>query len=261
MTVVICTFLIAPRAFADTIIFKTGKELEVGRTWQEGERICFFFHGLEAGIPQSKIIRIKSDSKIRNKQFSSNETTTSDLSKAVARQNQNPAHRDSNSAGNALPTVTCSSVLRTDGFCDLTWGQKVATVLGMKKKGIISGLDHVVEYVRINDITKIENTPLKSISYAFLKGRLYTVTVWTTGYPDYVALRDKAFEEFGPGSRPETDKERYFWSDELSDIMLEYIEDGQYGMLWMRSRELEELAKSSRLRGHASYLKWMNSRN
>lgn len=255
VTVVICNFLCAPLAFADTIIFKTGKELEVGRTWQEGERICFFFHGIEASIPQRKIVRIKSDSEKRNKTFASSRTTKPDLRKANAGQNQNPAHRDSCSA------VKCANALRKDGFCDLKWGRKLVTVLDFKEKGTNSGLDNVVEYVRSNDIMAIEDIPLKSITYAFWKGRLYTVTVWTNGFPNYAALRDKVFEEFGPGKRTETDNERYLWSDTLSDIMLEYIEDDQYGMLWLRSKEVEELSKSSRLRGHASYLKWMNSRN
>jgi hypothetical protein len=87
------------------------------------------------------------------------------------------------------------------------------------------------------------------------------VTVWTEGYSNFAALRDAVFKEFGPGIRNDFTRERYVWSDEVSDIMLDYAKDDQYGMLWLRSKQIDHQCKSSRLKGHGSLLKWMKSRN
>jgi len=46
-------------------------------------------------------------------------------------------------------------------------------------------------------------------------------------------LRSAAFERFGDGSRMNESIERYIWSDKLTDRMLEYVKEGEHGMLWM----------------------------
>ncbi len=258
--VVICILFMAPLAFADIVVFKTGKELKVEKTWLEGEQICFLFHGVKAGIPQSKIIRIKSDANERNKTFPLGNKSKSDLKSVRPDQREDTARMVLNSSGSATTTEACPG-LRKNGFCDLQWGRKVSSVDGLEKKQTISDLNDVIEYVRPRDILKIGDTQLKSITYAFWQDQLYTVTIWTEGYPNYTALRDKVFKEFGPGRQTASSSERYLWSDTLSDIMLEYIEDGQYGMLWLRSKELDRQCKSSQLKVHATYLKWMKSRN
>jgi hypothetical protein len=121
-------------------------------------------------------------------------------------------------------------------------------------------LDEVVEYVRPKVFLKIGDAALESVIYAFWRDQLYTVTVWTKGYSNFTTLRDAVFEEFGPGMRNDSTRERYLWSNALSDIMLDYIQDGRYGMLWMRSKEMDRHCRSSQLRGHASYVKWLKSK-
>jgi hypothetical protein len=130
----------------------------------------------------------------------------------------------------------------------------------LKKKQTVSDLDDVVEYLRPKDLFQVGDTALVSVNYAFWRDQLYTVTLWTKGYSNFTALRDAAFNKFGPGIRGDSTRERYLWSDALSDIMLDYIQDGRYGMLWLRSKELDHQCRSSQLKGHASYLKWMRSR-
>jgi hypothetical protein len=228
LMVVILNLFFVPGTLADTVILKNGKELKVEKTWHEGNQLCFNFHGIKAGIPLSKVLHIKRNSDVRNPSVN--------------------------------PKELCSP-LRKDGYCDLQWGRNSASVAGLQKKQTISDLDGVVEYIRPADPLNIGDATLKSVIYAFWRDRLYTVTVWTEGYSNYTALRDAVFKEFGPGIRNDFTRERYVWSDELSDIMLDYTKDGQYGMLWLRSKEIDHRCRSSRLKGHASLLKWMKSRN
>jgi len=267
LTAVIFIFLIAPVALADTIVLKNGRELKVEKTWREGNQLCFIFHGMKAGIPQSKIIRIESDSDDLNITIARENEAKVDF-KRINRESaenitrgqpEDTAQKALNSSGAVIPTGPCSA-LRKDGFCDLQWGREVSSVDGLKKKQTISDLDDITEYVRPKDLLKIGEAPLKSIIYAFWRDQLYTVTIWTKGYSNYQALRDAVFKAFGPGHRNDSACERYLWSDMLSDIMLEYIQDGRYGMLWLRSKEMDRQCRSSQLKGHASYLKWMKSK-
>ena len=267
LTVVIFILFIVPATLADTVVLKNGRELRVEKTWPEGDQLCFIFHGIKARIPQSKISCIESDSDDRNKTIARKNKTKDDSKRishksaeAVTRgQAENTAQMALNTSEAAIPAETCSA-LRKDGYCDLQWGHKVSGVDGLKKRQTISDLDDVVEYVRPKDILRIGDAALQSVIYAFWRDQLYTVTIWTKGYSNYTALRDAVLKEFGPGIRNDPARERYLWSDALSDIMLEYIQDGRYGMLWLRSKEMDRQCRSSQLKGHASYLKWMKSK-
>ncbi len=266
-TVVIFIFFIVPLAFADTVVLKNGRELRVEKTWPEGDQLCFIFHGLKAGIPQSRISRIENDSDDRNKTIARKKKTKGDLKRISHTSAENLSRSQPedtvqmtlNTSGAAIPTES-NSALRKDGFCDLQWGRRVSGVDGLKKRQTISDLDDVVEYVRPKDFLKIGDAALQSVIYAFWRDQLYTVTIWTKGYSNFTALRAAVFKEFGPSIRNDADRERYLWSDAISDIMLEYIQDGRYGMLWLRSKEMDRQSRSSQLKGHASYLKWMKSK-
>ena len=257
---VCCVFFVAPVSFADIVVFKSGKELTVEKTWQEGDQICFQFHGVKAAIPMSKIVRIESESAGRNHSFTRRNKTPSDSKGSITDRTGYAVESAPTSSGAAIPRVACTT-LRKDGFCDLQWGTKISRVDGLKKNQTISDLDDVVEYVRSGDILKIGDAKLKSINYAFWRDQLYTVTFWTKGYSNFTALRDEVFKEFGQGRKVNSTAERYLWSDTVSDIMLEYIRDGSYGMLWLRSKELDSQCKTTRVKSHVSYLRWMKSRN
>jgi hypothetical protein len=253
VTVISFLLFISPVVLADTVILKNGKELKVEKVWPKGDQVCFIFHGMKVVIPQSKILRIESSSDNLN-------TIRRESGQDVAQgQSEDTSQVDVRASGSITP-VKLFAALRKDGFYDLQWGRKVSSVDGLKKKKTVSDLDDVIEYTRPRDLLQICDTTLVSVNYAFWRDQLYTVTLWTKGYPNFTALREAAFKKFGPGIRNDFTREKYLWSDALSDIMLDYIQDGHYGMLWLRSKELDHQCRSFQLKGHASYLKWLRSR-
>ena len=253
VTVVSFLLFISPTVLADTIILKNGKELGVEKIWPKGDQVCFIFHGMKVVIPKSKILRIESNS-------DNLKTLRREPGQDVAQgQSEDTSQADLNASGSITP-IKLFAALRKDGFYDLQWGRKVSSVDGLKKKQTVSDLDDVIEYTRPKYLLQISDNTLVSVNYAFWRDQLYTVTLWTKGYSNFTALRDAAFKKFGPGIRNNSSRERYLWSDALSDIMLDYIQDGRFGMLWLRSKELDHLCRSSQLEGHASYLKWLRSR-
>lgn len=267
LTVILLICFIVPAAVADTVVLNNGSVLKVEKTWQEGDQLYVIFHGMKAGIPQSKIIRIESDSDDRNKTIVRKDENKTELQRMnhesvedVTRGHpEDTAQIALNTSGKAIPTEPCFA-LRKDGFCDLQWGCMVSGVDGLEKRQTISDLDDVVEYIRPKDFLKIGDAALQSVIYAFWRDQLYTVTIWTNGYSNYTALRDAVIKEFGPGIRNDPAREMYLWSDALSDIMLQYIQDSRYGMLWLRSKEMDHQCRSSQLKGPASYLNWMKSK-
>ncbi len=172
LTVLIFIFSIVSAAFADTVVLKNGRELKVAKTWQEGDQLCFIFHGMKAGIPQSKISRIENDSDDRNTSIARKNIVKDDLKRIdrksaedVTRgQAEGTAQTDSDSSGAVIPTQPCPAI-RKDGFCDLQWGRTVPSVEGLRIRQSISDLDDVVEYVRPKDFLKIGDAALESVIY------------------------------------------------------------------------------------------------
>ncbi|UCD81054.1 MAG: hypothetical protein JSW26_06400, partial [Desulfobacterales bacterium] len=239
----------------------------VERAWQDSDQICFILQGLKVSIPQSKVSRIESDTNHPEKSAASENkfntgTIESDPQPAVeflpnqikiTAETVSTAQPQSPPPGKAL-------VLRQDGFSDLKWGARLAAVRGLEKRQTDSGLEDVIEYVRPADVLKLGDAELTTVVYAFWRDQLYTVSIWIQGPANYKALRDAVFKQFGKGMQIESAGEKYLWSDSLTDAMLKYETDDQYGMLWLRSKDLDRKLKLTELSSPTSYLKWMKSR-
>jgi len=214
---------------ADTIILKDGTRLETKRSWEKNGRLIFYMEDLVTSINKSDVERIEKtniDQKI-------------------------PPH---------FEKAEDANFGTSDGFRDLPWGSELSDIAGMAETDTDTGLAGVVGYIRPNDVLRIGEVELKNIIYSFWHDQLYTVTIWTQNYSNYEALRSATFERFGEGSRRNESIERYIWSDKLTDRMLEYIKDGEHGMLWMRSRDLDRKLKLSKYDASISYIKWLRSR-
>lgn len=214
---------------ADTIILKDGTRLETKRSWEKNGKLIFYMEDLVTSINKSEVERI--------------EKTNSDQ--------KVPPH---------FKKAEYPDFGTSNGFRDLPWGSELSDIAGMAETETDTGLAGVVGYIRPNDVLRIGEAELTNIIYSFWHDQLYTVTIWTQNYSNYEALRSAVFERFGEGSRRNESRERYIWSDRLTDRMLEYVKEGEYGMLWMRSRNLDRKLKLSKYDASISYIKWLKSR-
>lgn len=258
-------FLPAPTQ-SDTIVLKSEKQIMAEKSWEEENHIWFIFQGMKACIPKNEVKKIVHNDQKQNQKASlpkakknnlvSNVSTPPRISTRTQIKQPDqvtPSPQDTASQPNS------STCFRKDGFRDLRWGVNISIVSGLQKRAVESGLDDVIEYDRPSDPLKIGNVELFSIIYAFWKDELYTVTIWTQGQSNYMQLRDRVFAQYGQGYRYQKYPGRYLWSEGLTDMMLRYDETHQQGALWLRSRELDRKFKLSKMNGHSSYLKWMNS--
>jgi hypothetical protein len=269
ITAAVLFFILIPlTAWADILHLKNGNELKVERAWQDSDQVWFILQGLKASIPQSKVVRIENGSGVPEKSGAPENQNPAgikqsgpqpakdvlpDQIKPLAAGSVSAAQSQNRSADKAL-------VLRQDGFNDLKWGVRRSGLKGLEKRLIDSGLDEVMEYVRPADVLKLGDAALTSVIYSFWKDQLYTVTIWAQGPANYIALRDAVFNQFGQGSQIEGAGERYLWSEGLTEAMLKYENEDQYGLLWMRSTDLDRKLKLTKLSSPTSYLKWMKSR-
>ncbi len=257
MTAAVLFLILIPlTAWTDILHLKNGNELKVERAWQDSDQVWFILQGLKASIPQSKVVRIESTSGVPEKSGAPENQNPADIKQS----NPQPAEDSVSTAQSQPRPADKALVLRKDGFNDLKWGVRLSGLIGLEKRPIDSGLDEVIEYVRPADVLKLGEAALTAVIYSFWKDQLYTVTVWIQGPANYTALRDAVFNQFGQGNQIKGAGERYLWSEGLTEVMLKYDNEDQYGLLWMRSTNLDRKLKLTELSSPTSYLKWMKSR-
>ena len=268
LTIVFCMVLPSLFVQAGVVVLKTGKKFEVEKVWRENGQIWIVFHGMRASIPQSKVERIESDS--------NSDPGTLDLKKeenANLKKITQSTPRDTSRLQTKYSSQTASTpqpakikkdqrrIFPDERFRDLRWGTKVSALKGLEKVKNPEGQEGIEEYLRKKENLKFGKAALSSIHYAFWRDRLYMVTIRTKGRSNYTALRDEVFRQFGQGHRADQSLERYLWTDAPNDMMLQYSKDDQEGLFWLRSNDISRQYKLSKISGHASYLKWMKSRN
>jgi len=253
---------------ADVVVLKTGKKIEVDKVWQENGQIWIVFHGMRASIPPGKIERLENDSNNDPGKLDLKNEEKAKL-KEIARSTPQASPRlqtkyVSQTASAPQPTKIKKDqgrIFPNERFSDLRWGTKISAIKGLEKVQDPEGQGAVAEYLLKKENLKFGKAALSSIHYAFWRDQLYTVTIRTEDRSNYTALRDEVYRQFGEGQRVDQSFERYLWTDAPSDMMLQYSKDDQQGLLWLRSREIDRQLKLSEISGHASYLKWMKSRN
>jgi hypothetical protein len=139
--------------------------------------------------------------------------------------------------------------LTPEGFSDLKWGDEPDPRAGFRRLEEDSELPEVYEYFRRKDPVQLgRDDDNRIVKYAFWRNRLYMVTLWAAGTEAYAAMREAMVKRYGPGIQSPEKKLACYWVDETADRMIDYLEDRNLGMLWMRSREINHRYKLSRLR-------------
>jgi len=265
-TVLLAVYFIRPAALADTVHLKNGKALKVENSWQEDDQVWFIYHGMKASLPQSKVERVEKGAFNPAEPAAPENRSTAEIKatrpqpadKTLPTQSIKTAETAA-AANQRTPPTKKPLALCKEGLADMKWGATRASVSGLKIKPSDSGLKDVTEYVRPHDLLKLGGATLKTVVYAFWRDQFYTVSIWTQGREDFLALRDTVFMLFGKGARIDGSAEKYLWSSSSTDVMLKYTRDDQYGLLWMRGKELDRKMKLSQLNSHTSYLKRMKS--
>jgi hypothetical protein len=274
--------LLPATAVADTIYLKTGKTIDTSMTWEEEDKIYFYLNGLKVSVPKSDVRYIESsrdnssvegvnEEKIDGRPGpgedsgeGENKTRTSDrfddkwvLEKELGVEEKN----DGDAAQGPEDRPARIVELGEDGeFRGLKWGERLSRIKGMVLVDTDTGLPDVHEYLRLGESLTIGDVDLRYIVYAFWHDMLYTITLWTSGQSNYEKLRELVSKLYGKGLQVDPDMERYIWYGGSTDMMLEFLEKGEHGMFWTRSRKVHSQFKLSGYRQAVTYSHWLRER-
>jgi hypothetical protein len=253
---------------ADVVVLKTGKRFDVEKVWREKGQVWIIFHGMRASIPASKIARIESRSNgdsakpdHQKEKISPVKNMPRPTPRDISRRQPMKASQTALAPQSAKIEKDQTQIFPDGKFGDLRWGTTVLAIKGLEKIQDAEGQDGVVEYRREKEDLNFGRATLSSIHYAFWRDHLYMLTIRTQGHSNYTALRREVFRQFGKGLRADQALERYLWMEAPNDMMLQYSKADEQGLLWLRSVEIDRQYKLARVSGHASYLRWMKSRN
>lgn len=149
------------------------------------------------------------------------------------------------------------------GFGDLQWGTDVEKIEGMRylKDADIGGslppdIASIYEksfpqlqlYERDGEKLRFGNAGLRSITYAFYKGKLCEVMLSAEGTDNWDMLKDEVFAKFGrsdfvnlPGHHGHDQHvEYYVWSGQISEMELVYSHSSSVSNLWIGSMAVRE---------------------
>ena len=260
--------LLAHTARADVVVLKSGKKVEVEKVWRANGKIWIVYQGMRASIPQSKVDRIESASGIDSEKSNLPKKAKLDVKNLTASSPPNTSGQQTKHAVQLTSKPPSAEISRDqrlifpDGALnELRWGTRITEISGLEKIPDAAEQDGIAEYQRQSENLTFGQAELSSINYTFWRDRLYMLTIGTRGRSNFLALRGEVFRQFGRGFRTGPALERYLWTEGPNDIMLQYSKDGQQGLLWLRSSELDRQYKLSQIKSPASLLKWMKSRN
>lgn len=131
------------------------------------------------------------------------------------------------------------------GFRDLSWGENLSNITGMKHIGTDFGYGGGIElYVRPKDVLKLGEAKLDIIVYKFWKNKLFGVSIMVTNLENYEALRDETQKKIGKGLKYNPLMESYMWLDPPTRMHLEFNETADKGRLAMYSSALVKQAEA-----------------
>lgn len=142
-----------------------------------------------------------------------------------------------------IPFILTSIATAAD-FRDLSWGDNLANIKGMKYIGRDFSYGGVELYIRSTDMLRLGGAKLDWIIYSFWNNRLLSVRILFRSSANYLALKDATFEKFGDGWKHDRSMESYAWLGPPTSILLEYSEITEKGGLIMSSDEITKQAEA-----------------
>lgn len=139
-----------------------------------------------------------------------------------------------------LPSISFSDV---DGFRSFKWGESLESI---KKKSNFVVMEENKERkvtfgIISNDNLKIGGATLVNVGYSFWDEKLLAVIIFTRGSLDFKELVNAAEQKYGKMYKDYTKPGSPFvWSDSLTEIIAEYNNSGEIGMLGINSKKIME---------------------
>ena len=266
------------------IVLVTGETMEVDQARVEDTKVWISWSGLTLSIDKKDVLRIEGEGKQQYldhdapvhpqqqaeqakpeksppQRLASQRTSTATAPpdkrtvspkkerKRISKSKPGRSGESPEPGGLSKSAEQLSALLKPGGFGAMKWGDHLTTLTGLRKLDEDSELPEVCEYTRPDEPIQVGSDAKDTVvKYAFWKNRLYMVTLWAAGPEAYELIREAMVNRYGPGIQSPDKKQTYYWIDDSADRMIDYLEDEELGMLWMRSRDINHQYKLTQLR-------------
>lgn len=130
-----------------------------------------------------------------------------------------------------------------DGFDRIKWGTASASLDPWKNMELLANVGLSTYYQRKTEDLKFGMAHLDEVIYEFWDGKFAGVVIRTTGYSNYMFLREYCFKRFGPGDRTaanaKMDVQDFLWNGYETRMQLTYNERNRLGEVRLISIKME----------------------
>jgi hypothetical protein len=116
------------------------------------------------------------------------------------------------------------------GFRNVTWGENLTKIKGMKKMDVSDEDNDIVTYAREQDVLQIGAAKLGFIRYVAWKNKFSGVIISFKGNVNYEGLKETLVDKFGKGKQNDYD-DSLGWYGVDTTIVLDYNDETREGSL------------------------------
>lgn len=241
---------------ADKLILNSGEEFNTNQIWEERDTIRFSMHGLMVSVQKDDVKAVVQDPgepmtpavaapDLQTAPFAPDEKRQVDPlpTQGQGDDNRLPPENPPQPASPVSPSTPTTRSVRGTGLSGLYWKAPPDSIAGLVKTATEPSYGGIDQYQRPGDDLRLGQTQLDGMVYGFWRSQLYTIMMWVEGRPGYQRLKETINAYYGAGQPSASGLERYIWKDADTDRMLEFDENLNTGIFWMRSQDLDKLIK------------------
>ncbi|MGD8833321.1 MAG: hypothetical protein PVI54_00135 [Desulfobacteraceae bacterium] len=253
IALIVCGLIFAPGSQADEVVMTTGERFSSSKVWQENGKIRFKMHGLVVSVNKADVAQI----------IGGDGSTQSDVSSGPMHKPRRQMRQAPSSKPKAAPIArspapppptppkeigphqSSKTNVRGIGFNGISWHMRPTDLPGLAKIKTEPAYGGIDQYWRPDGAMTLGEVLLDGLVFGFWQNRLYSIMMWVEGRPAYNGLERVVLDRYGDGRKSKTHQARYVWVDDrTTDRMLEFDEQRNVGIFWMRSRDLDSHIKS-----------------
>lgn len=140
-----------------------------------------------------------------------------------------------------------------DGFDRIKWGTESSSLDPWKNMELLSKIGLSTYYRRKTENLQFGLAHLDEVIYEFWDGKFASVVIRSTGFSNYLFLKEYCFKRFGPGERTpantKMDVQDFFWTGYETRVTLAYDERYRRGEVRLISLKMEHQKDAMRKLG------------
>ncbi len=246
--ILLCCALWPPVCHADEIVLNSGERFTSDRVWKENGKIRFNMHGLVVSVNPADVVSIIRDTPVApqppiKKPVTIPSATPTPTIPAGKQQAAKTASKTSRTKKPPPEKALQSPRVKGIGIDGVEWQMQPTAIPGIEKIKTDPAYGGIDQYSRSEGHLRMGDALLDGLVFGFWQRRLYTITIWVDGKPGYERLQQAVFHRYGKGRKNKAGLERYVWVEDTTDRLLEFDDELNTGIFWMRSRELDQHVK------------------